>query len=42
MNITTTKLTRASGLSAVLAGLLYIVRQPIHPTDDAAPVATPR
>jgi hypothetical protein len=42
MNITTTKLTRASGLSAVLSGLLFIIIQPIHPLEDAAPVATPR
>ncbi|MDQ0820991.1 hypothetical protein QFZ79_003363 [Arthrobacter sp. V4I6] len=38
MNITTTKLIRAAGLSAVLAGMLYIVRQPIHPSDDVSAV----
>ena len=31
MTITTSTLTRAAGMSAVLSGLLYIVIQPIHP-----------
>ena len=36
MTITTTKLTRAAGLSAVVGGLLYIAVQIKHPHLDAA------
>jgi hypothetical protein len=38
MSITTSKLTQAAGISALLAGLLYIVRQPLHPTDEVSEV----
>ncbi|RFU21832.1 hypothetical protein [Geodermatophilus marinus] len=38
MAITTSRLIRACGLSAVLAGLLYIVIQFVHPTEDVAAV----
>jgi hypothetical protein len=38
MTITTSMLTRAAGVSAVLSGLLYIVIQPIHPDENAATV----
>ncbi|MCU1408964.1 MAG: hypothetical protein JWM23_1044 [Microbacteriaceae bacterium] len=41
MSITPTTLTRAAGISAALAGLIYIVIQFIHPSDTAASVATP-
>lgn len=41
MNITSSKLTRAAGLSAVLSGLLFIVIQPIHPLEIAATVTSP-
>ena len=40
MTITTSLLTRAAGMSAVLSGLLYIVIQPIHPEENAATVTT--
>jgi hypothetical protein len=40
MTVTTTKLTRAAGLSAVAAGLLFIVIQFIHPHEDVASVTT--
>lgn len=40
MTITTTKLTRAAGLSAVVAGLLFILIQLIHPHEDVATVTT--
>ncbi|MCW2135197.1 hypothetical protein [Arthrobacter sp. VKM Ac-2550] len=38
MNITTSKLTRAAGLCAMLAGLIYIIRQPLHPLFDVSAV----
>ncbi len=38
MTVTTSKLTRAAGLAAVLAGLLYIIIQFIHPEEDVAAV----
>ena len=38
MTITTSTLTRAAGVSAVLSGLLFIVIQPIHPPEDVATV----
>jgi len=38
MTITTTTLTRAAGVSAVASGLLYIVIQPIHPTETVSAV----
>jgi hypothetical protein len=40
MSITTTKLTRAAGLAAVAAGLLFILIQLIHPHEDVATVTT--
>jgi hypothetical protein len=40
MTITTTKLTRAAGLSAVVAGLLFIAVQIKHPHLDVAFVTT--
>jgi hypothetical protein len=41
MAITTTKLGRAAGLAAVVAGLLYILVQFIHPDETVASVTTP-
>jgi hypothetical protein len=38
MSITPSKLTQAAGISALLAGLLYILRQPLHPTDEVSEV----
>jgi hypothetical protein len=38
MTITTSKLTRAAGLAAVVAGLLFIIIQPIHPSEDIVTV----
>jgi hypothetical protein len=40
MTITTTTLTRAAGLAAVAAGLLFILIQFIHPQEGAASVTT--
>lgn len=40
MTITTTKLTRAAGLAAIVAGFLYILVQFIHPHEEPANVAT--
>jgi hypothetical protein len=40
VTITTTKLTRAAGLSAVAAGLLFILIQFIHPDENVASVTT--
>lgn len=40
MNVTTSKLTRWAGLSAMLAGLLFVVIQPIHPVDTLTSVTT--
>ncbi len=40
MTITTTGLTRAAGLSAATAGLIFIAVQINHPTMDVASVAT--
>ena len=40
MTITTSALTRAAGVSAVLSGLLYIVIQPVHPEETSATVTT--
>jgi hypothetical protein len=40
MTITPTKLTRAAGLSAVVAGLLFIFVQFIHPDENVASVTT--
>lgn len=40
MPITTDKLTRAAGLSAVVAGLLFIFVQLIHPDENVASVTT--
>ncbi len=38
MTVTTTKLSRAAGLAAVAAGLLFIIIQPIHPPENLASV----
>jgi len=38
MTVTTTKLSRAAGLAAVVAGLLFIIIQPIHPPENLASV----
>jgi hypothetical protein len=38
MFITTSRLMRAAGVSAVLSGLLFIVIQPIHPEENATTV----
>jgi hypothetical protein len=40
MSITTTTLTRAAGVAAVAAGLLFILIQLIHPHEDVATVTT--
>ena len=40
MFVTTTRLTGAAGLSAVAAGLLFIVIQLVHPDEDVATVTT--
>lgn len=40
MTITTTKLTSAAGLSAVAAGLIFILIQFIHPQENATSVTT--
>lgn len=41
MSITTTTLSRAAGLAAIAAGLLFITVQINHPTVDLALVSTP-
>src|SRR5690606_19559207 len=38
MALTSSRLTRAAGIAAVLSGLLYIVIQPIHPEETVATV----
>ena len=40
MNVTTPNLIRAAGLSAVIAGTIFAVIQPIHPPDVLASVTT--
>jgi hypothetical protein len=40
MAVTTAKLTRAAGICAAAAGLLFIVAQPLHPADDVRSVAS--
>ncbi len=40
MDITSSRLTRAAGVSAVLSGLLFIVIQPIHPLEEVSNVST--
>ena len=40
MTITSSKLIRWAGLSAVLAGILFVVIQPIHPPDVLSSVTT--
>jgi hypothetical protein len=40
MTLTTRNLTRAAGVSAALAGLLYVTVQFIHPTETVASVTT--
>src|SRR5688572_14554028 len=41
MKLTTSNVIRAAGLSAMAAGLLFIVIQMIHPADVLASVTTP-
>lgn len=38
MTLTTSTITRAAGVAAVLAGLLFIIIQPIHPPEELATV----
>lgn len=40
MKITTSRLIRWAGLSAMLAGILFVLIQPIHPPDTLASVTT--
>jgi hypothetical protein len=40
MTLTTTTLTRAAGIAAALAGMLFILIQLIHPHEDVATVTT--
>ena len=40
MTVTPSKLTRAAALCAVLAGLLFIIIQPLHPEETVANVTT--
>jgi hypothetical protein len=42
MKITASKLIRFDGLSAMLAGILFILIQMIHPTDILSSVTTSR
>ncbi|MGH8473340.1 MAG: hypothetical protein ACREVJ_12995, partial [Gammaproteobacteria bacterium] len=42
MKITTSKLIRWTGLSAMVAGIIFVVIQPIHPLDVLASVTTPQ
>lgn len=41
MSITPSTLTRVAAVAAMLAGLIYVVIQPIHPSDDLASVTEP-
>jgi hypothetical protein len=41
MKITANRLIRASGLAALAAGLLFVVIQPLHPSDAVSAVVTP-
>jgi hypothetical protein len=40
MNVTPTGLIRATGIAAVVAGLMFVVIQPLHPEDVLASVTT--
>ena len=40
MKVTTTGLIRSTGIAAVLAGLMFVVIQPLHPEDVLASVTT--
>ena len=40
MNVTTTGLIRSTGIAAVVAGLMFVVIQPLHPEDVLASVTT--
>ena len=40
MKVTTTGLIRSAGISAVVAGLLFVIIQPLHPADALASVST--
>lgn len=40
MKVKTSGLIRSTGLSAILAGLLFVIIQPIHPADVLASVST--
>lgn len=41
MRVTSTGLIRASGIAAMAAGLLFVVIQPLHPSDELTSVVTP-
>jgi hypothetical protein len=40
MKVTTSGLIRATGISAIAAGLLFVIIQPLHPADALASVST--
>ncbi len=40
MRVTTTGLVRSTGIAAILAGLMFVVIQPLHPDDVLASVTT--
>ena len=40
MNVTTNGMIRSTGIAAVLAGLMFVVIQPLHPEDVLASVTT--
>jgi hypothetical protein len=40
MKLTASKLTRWAGLSAMVAGILFVIIQPIHPADTLSSVTT--
>src|ERR687891_2494168 len=40
MKVTTSGLIRATGLAAVIAGLMFVVIQPLHPADTLESVTT--
>lgn len=40
MTITTSTLTRAAGIATAVAGIIFIIIQPFHPSDNVASVTT--
>ncbi|HZB99897.1 MAG TPA: hypothetical protein VE844_00550 [Gammaproteobacteria bacterium] len=42
MKITASRVIRWSGLSAIAAGIIFVVTQPLHPPDVLSSVTTPR